>query len=414
MSRKRIALLLTAILAAIFGLAACGGDDGGDNGDAANGGDDPIVLGFAVAKTGTASNFDLPLTRAAEFAVEDINADGGVLGRQLEIVSSDTRSDAEQGALAAQEVIGNGADFVIVTADFDFGAPAARVAETEGLISYSLGAQSAKFGVQGIGPHAFTIGPPAVLNGVAAAEWASKSKGLKNPYLLVQQPYAFTAELSQGFEWAWGEVAGEDSIAGSDVFEAGDTNFQTQIARIKSASPQPDFIWLPGFAPEAPTLIKQIRAAGIDIPIVSAQALSSPFWLPTVGNLSEFYTVDAGNATGADPDPKVNELVDRVREAVGPDVPIGGNVTFGYSTIQALVKAMENAGSTDTEAVTEALQSFDKEPLLSGPTTYSPEAHITTSTRAVVNQVQNGKMDFAEEWEIGLEPPAEVIGVPIG
>ena len=66
----------------------------------------------------------MPAATGAQMAVDEINAAGGILGRQVEVVTADTQSDINQGARAGQEVIEQGADIMLVTPDFNFGGGA--------------------------------------------------------------------------------------------------------------------------------------------------------------------------------------------------------------------------------------------------------------------------------------------------
>ena len=91
--------------------------------------DDRIVVGFATAQSGFMQAYDEPATQAAQIRIAEINAAGGLLGRQIEIVAADTKSDRAEGAKAGLEVIEAGADLVVVSCDYDFGAPAALMAE---------------------------------------------------------------------------------------------------------------------------------------------------------------------------------------------------------------------------------------------------------------------------------------------
>ena len=61
----------------------------------------PIIIGAAIAQTSFLAPFDVPPTVAAQFAISDINAHGGVLGRPLKMIFSDTKSDQAAGATAA-------------------------------------------------------------------------------------------------------------------------------------------------------------------------------------------------------------------------------------------------------------------------------------------------------------------------
>ena len=59
--------------------------------------------------------------KTAEIAIEEINAKGGLLGRKLVTAYCDTKSDREEGARCGQEMVEKGADFIVVTCDYDFG-----------------------------------------------------------------------------------------------------------------------------------------------------------------------------------------------------------------------------------------------------------------------------------------------------
>ena len=126
---------------------------------------DPIIIGAAIALSGIAAPFDGDPSRAAEIAVSEINAAGGVLGRPLKIIYADTKSDFAHGAVAGEEVLDKGADVVIVTGDFDFGGGAARAANARKVIAISPFAADPKFGVRGIGPYAFTFSTASITSG---------------------------------------------------------------------------------------------------------------------------------------------------------------------------------------------------------------------------------------------------------
>src|SRR5579862_314342 len=123
----------------------------------------PIVIGEATAQTGTFSAYDVPPDLGAALAVKDINAKGGVLGRQLKVVQADDHSAIDQAPAAALKVLSQGANIGIVTCDYDHGAPAALVFQQHDIVSFAACAGSTKFGPTGIGPLAYTMG-------VAAAE----------------------------------------------------------------------------------------------------------------------------------------------------------------------------------------------------------------------------------------------------
>ena len=155
---------------------------------AANDTDDEIIVGFATAKSGVLQAYDQPAERSAKIAIEEINQSGGLLGKQIGIVDADTKSDRNEGVKAGQAVVDAGADIVVATCDYDYGAPAASVAQEEGLISFFLCAEDVKAGIEGIGPYAFS---PSILAAVQAAKIFADCKDFVDSPLLVSPDEAW-------------------------------------------------------------------------------------------------------------------------------------------------------------------------------------------------------------------------------
>src|ERR1700722_2895875 len=99
---------------------------------------DDIVIGFAVAQSGPVAGYDDNGTKTAQIFIDDVNAKGGILGKKLRAVFADPKSDRAEGAKAGQEVVSQGADLVVGTCDYDFGAPALLQAQKAGKISVFL------------------------------------------------------------------------------------------------------------------------------------------------------------------------------------------------------------------------------------------------------------------------------------
>ena len=204
-----------SLLAAALLVAACGGDDSSDKastgGSSSSGGDSskPIVIGAAIAQSGFLAPFDLPPYTAAQFAVDDINSKGGVLGRKLKLVATDMKSDPSQGPQAALDVLGQGADMVIVSCDFDTGSPAATTATSKGKIAFSTCAGAPQFGPQGIGPLAYTMGEAGQTEGAIMAEFAIQDKKFKTAYLLTDTDLEYFKNVAKGFQTRYPQVGGK-------------------------------------------------------------------------------------------------------------------------------------------------------------------------------------------------------------
>ncbi|MBS1676998.1 MAG: ABC transporter substrate-binding protein [Actinobacteria bacterium] len=394
--KRLIAFLLMALTA--VALAACGSGSGGSSSGSDSG---PVVLGFAIGETGFMQPFDGPAKKAAEFAIEDINKKGGAAGRKFETVSADTKSKPELSGDAATQVLSDGAEIVIPSGDFDQGSPAAIVAQEKGVLAFSPSAASTAWGPTGIGPLAFTMATAAGAEGATMAEWAFEKKGWKTAYLLTDDTLEFTKQSAFGFKERWKELGG--NLVGEDTFKQEDQSIASQINAIKGLSEQPEAIYLTSYMPGQAAAIKQIRAAGLNMPILAEEDVDGDYWKEAVPGVSGIYYATYVSIYGDDPSPEVNELVARYEKAEGKR-PESSLFVTGYATIQAIAKAIEiTKGSTDGTELQKALEGFENEELLL-PTTFTDKYHITLKRTLRVMQIENGKTSFVEKWTPKVTP----------
>jgi branched-chain amino acid transport system substrate-binding protein len=383
-------LLLTAMAAGCGGNGEKSSDQGGTNSK------EPIVIGEAVAKTGLMASLDQPAHVGTQMAIDDINAKGGVLGRQLKLVSVDSKSDPNEGAKAADEVLDKGAQLVIVSCDFDFGGPAAREAEKQDVISFSQCGASTKFGPLGIGPHGFTMSTSAPTQGAIHAEHAIE-EGWKSAYIIVDTSIDFDKQVCYGFETRFKQLGG--TIVGKDTFLQSDPTIGSQITRLSSASPKPQALMLCTYQPGLGQALRQVRSAGIEIPVFAGDDGDGYFWHESVPGLKDFYFTTYGSIAGDDPNPDVNAFFEKYKQRSGAAAPTSHSLT-GYGIIEAYAKAVETAGTDDADAVQKALENFKDVPLITGPTSYSPTLHIQLYRPMALMQVlAPGKDKLVKYWK---------------
>jgi len=354
----------------------------------------PIVIGAAIAQTGFIAAYDADPAKAAEMAVKEINASGGVLGRPLKLIYADTKSEIPQGAVAAMELLDQGADIMIVTGDFDFGGTAARTANSQGKVAIAPFAADPKFGVEGIGPYAFSFSTDSDTVGTVLAEFAT-AKGWKTAYALTQTTIQYDLSVSAAFQARFKEQNGDAALVGVDTFTMDDASIATHITRIKALNPQPDMLLLSTFTPAGPGALRQLRAAGLTMPILSGEDMDGDYWLESVPDLSNFYFAAMGSIFGDDPRPDVKKFIDDFTALHG-NHPSTAHTLTGYSVIQAIKVAAERAGSIESDAIKAEFEKFKDEPLLVGPTTFDEKTHINFMRPMVIMQVQGGKHSAVE------------------
>lgn len=397
---KRLFACMAVVVAAV-GLTACGSGSGDESSSSDEG---PITLGFAIGETGFMEPYDVPARTVAEMAVADINEAGGIDGRDLEIISANTKSKPELAGNAATQVISDGADVVVTSCDFDQGSPAAIVAQEAGKLAISTCAASTAFGPSGIGPLAFTMATAAPVEGAAMAEWGYNEKGWKTSATILDDTLEFTKQTTAGFISRWEELGGE--VLKETTFKQGDPSIASQINEIKSLDTPPDVLWLSSYMPGEASAIKQIRAAGLDMPILGDEDLDGDYWKEAVPGVSDVYYATYASLYGDDSNPEVNKLLERYKEQEGklPDTAL---FLTGYAMVQAIEKAVANAdGSTEGTDLQAALEEFDDEDLLL-PTTFTPEEHISFKRTLRIMQIQDGKTSLVKEFSPESVPVPE-------
>jgi branched-chain amino acid transport system substrate-binding protein len=392
-----MAVVLATVLIA---LAGCGDDDSESTaGGGGGGGSGPITIGAAIAETGILQPYDGPAWTAFKMAVADANADGGVNGRKIKLITGDTKSEIPNGATVAKSLLDKGADIMVVTCDFDFGSPAAQVAQAAGKVSMSLCAQSPKFGAQGVGDKAYTVSESVLTEGVVVASFARDEKDLKNAFLLVDDTLQYDRGLCDGFEKGFTEQGGE--IAGEAHWKGGNASIAGEITKIKSSGA--DSVVLCSFPPAGASALRQLRSAGIDLPILSGGGMDGTYWIKAVPDLSDFYITTQVSVFGNDPNPDVNDFVKRFERETGA-APATAYAAVGFSAAQALLDALAGTdGDPSGDALMEQLNAFDDQELLVGPTTFTPEIHIPVDRPMAVLEYRKGKPDHVTTQEPGVE-----------
>lgn len=405
-ARKRPVRMFAAIGAValfVVGLLVSGCGSGTGNGSAAGTSGSksgPITVGAAIALSGWNAAFDSPPWAAFKLAAEKVNKEGGIDGRELKFVVRDMRSDTAQAAATANSVLDAGAELLLVPCDPDLGAPGATVGQERGVLVFSLCEASTRgVGPQAIGELTYTPSQAANLEGYVMAEWGMKKKGIKSSYVIRDTAGTYNLDVCKGYEKRFPEIGGD--IKGIDDVKNEDQSIASTITNIKNANP--DAIFICSYPPGAASWVRQLRAAGIDQPILSDMAMDGTYWLNAISDLSDFYYPTAASIYGDDPNPKVNEFVNEFTQAEGK-MPETAYSLFGAAILELFQTAAERAGSTEGTALSDELNKFQKVPTMVGSTTYTPEVHIALDRPMLVMQIQKGTPSYLETWQIEKAP----------
>ncbi|MDF1722591.1 MAG: ABC transporter substrate-binding protein [Minwuia sp.] len=393
--------LVTSAIGAVAALGLAAGVT------AANADDHEVVVGFAASYSGWMQAYSQPASNAALIAIDDINAKGGILGKKIRAVMADAKTDRVEGTKAGQEVLNEGAQMLAVDCDYDFGAPAALAAKNANKIAIFLCAESVLAGIQGVGRNAFSSSVLAGVQGATIAEWGSQNKGWKTAYILLDTTIEYNKGTCYGFDWMWREKLGLE-IMGHDVYQNNDASIAAQITRIKNLPKQPDIIMNCSHIPGGASALRQIRAAGITSALAGGSSMSGTYWLDSVPNLSGHYVTEQASIYGDDPRPAVEEFNKKYEARFG-ERPNSQYTYPGYLVIEMWARAVELAGTFETDAVVAAMETFRDEPFLIGTRTFTNVLHHQDRAPYLIVETTNGKPAVAADFTISEAVPLDVL-----
>ncbi|UWQ92844.1 ABC transporter substrate-binding protein [Rhodobacteraceae bacterium M382] len=367
---------------------------------------DDITVGFAIAKSGWMEAYDTPAAAAAKIRIGEINANGGLLGQQVKWVETDTKTDRAQSAKAGLQVLDDGADMMVVSCDYDFGAPAALAAEAEGKNSFFLCAEDVKAGIQGVGPNSFSGSVLAAVQGATMAEWSTHQRDAKTGYVLLDTTIEYNKGICTGFDWMFPKAGGD--IVGRDTFKNNDASIASQISRIKALPQEPDVIMLCSYIPGAAAAVRQLRAAGIQSMILNGSAVDGSYWLDAVPDLSGFVLPVQGSIYGDDPRAEVERFNTAYEAATGAR-PASQYAYPGYVLIDLWAKAVARAGTVEGSAVTAELEKMQNEATTFGPRSFSDTLHHQNSANMQIIEISGATPAVVDNWTISEPVPLDVL-----
>ena len=329
-------------------VAGCG--QGGDN-SAQEG--DTIKVGINTELSGPVASYGSNASNGALLAIEELNAAGGVLGKQIEALSRDCKSIPDEAmsisaALVGEKVVaqigpltsGNvaGSTPVMMENQIPLLAPAATAAN----VTYDEKTDTVR-------DYIFTV---CFLDSDQArrmANFALEELQVKNAAIYGSTSDDYAKGLAKYFKEEFTAKGG--TIVAEEGFVAQDKDFRATLTKIKGSNPE--FIYVPGYYTEVAVLIKQAREMGITCPIGGGDGWDSPDMVSVAGadalNDSFFtnhYSVD-------DPDPAIQSFIEAYKAKYNkvPD----SFAALGYDAAKLLANAIERAGAADPVQVRDAL-----------------------------------------------------------
>ena len=377
MFKRSVALTFALCLVA----AACstsddGGDDGGATGATGAPSGDPIVIGFPADLTTDWAYYDSPMDEGAQFAVDQINDAGGVLGRPLELKTVDMRNDVAEAAKVTQQLIDDGAVYLVGTVGDGILAEGQVACATGVPISTGLGTAPTLVG--DMGECAYQLVMSDNIQAAVLAEYAL-GEGYENAYVLGSNEIPYTRDLPIFFSDAFENGGG--TVVGTDQYKLGAGDYSAVVTKIDQADPEPDVIFTPMYIPDSVVFLRQLRQAGITTPVLSTDGNADAALLDAGAKAIDGLTFSNSVCT-AEGDPNVQAFYDDYNAANGED-PSSYVAVIGYDEVNIVAEAIEAAGSTDPAAIQEELAALDYTGV-SGHVVMDPETRRANKPAALI------------------------------
>jgi branched-chain amino acid transport system substrate-binding protein len=379
--------LLSLLL--IIGLAA--GQCGGPAAAPAAG---PIKIGAIYNLTGAQASLDSPSANGAKLAVKEINDAGGVLGRKLELVLYDGKTEAATiGNWATKLVESDKVVAMIGFSDTDMVLAAAPIAAKAGIVFVTSGATSPKLPEQ-VPDYLFMACFGDNVQAAAGAEYAYNTLNAKSTYLLVDKGMEYTLLLGKYFKERFTELGGQ--VVLEDTYQTGDKDFSAQITKLKALGTMPDILFISSGPDDVGTIVKQFRDAGVDVPIVGGDGYDTPLLVEIAGQGADntYFTTHSLMDADLGTDAVKKFITDYQAEFKTP--PENAFAGLGYDAVKLVADAIKRAGSDDPKAIREALQKTKDLPGVTGAITFQPGSRIPQKGVTII-LVKDGKFTLAAE-----------------
>lgn len=349
-----LALCGAMLLGTLVGCGG-GGEEPAPTAGGAEAAGDPIKLGFFCPLTGGTAQAGQAALNGAQIAVDEINADGGIQGRKLEIISYDDKSSPEEAVKAATKLV------QVDKVNAIFGSlhsgnvlAAADVIENSKTICVS-GGTSPTWLEQGY-TYLFRSISNNNYTAIELARFADSQGYKKLAVFTSNDEYGVTggksfqdAAKDYGFEYV-----------ASETFAHGDRDFTGQFAKIKAAAPDAVVIW--GLGDDLGFVAKQLRQSGFDGPVLGCESWGNPEALQNGGDALQNVYFASQYLTYSDPndaeDPAMKAFLETYIETFGA-APMSDNAFRAYDGVNLIAKAMRDGECTEGEALRDAFNDID-------------------------------------------------------
>ena len=365
---------LVAILIVFISLSNC-----------KSGGGDKIKVGEFASLTGKEATFGTSAHEGTLLAIEQVNLSGGVLGKQLELLTEDDQTKAGEPANAVNKLISkDGVIAILGEVASSRSLEAAPICQQSQIPMISPASTNPT--VTQEGDYIFRVCFNDDFQGGALANFASGTLKAKKVAILTDVKSDYSKGLAKSFKAKYSNNGG--NIGTELDFNGGDKDFKGQLTAIKSDNP--DAIFLPGYYNDVALICIQAKQLGMNIPIFGGDGWESESLL-TIGKDAMEGHYFSTHCSIEQPTAEMTAFVAAYQKRFEGKTP-DAMAVLGYDSAMVLVDAIKRAKTTESVALRDAIAATKNFAGASGNITLNADRDAVKAL--VFIQIKNEKFTY--------------------
>ncbi|SHE77617.1 amino acid/amide ABC transporter substrate-binding protein, HAAT family [Seinonella peptonophila] len=373
--RKFTTAIILVLMASLMVVGCSSGQGGGG---------DTIKIGWFGPLTGPTSTDGIHSRDAAQLAIDQVNKQGGVKGKKLELVAEDDQGKPEEALKAVQKLINN--DRVVALIDGAYSGPSKTVApKVQKAKIPMVAAYVVHPDVTKGGDYVNRVIYTGPVQGKAMADYAVNDLKKKNIAVLY-------VDIDYG-KSIYGAFKEEVQKLGSKIaidrpFNMGDKNFSSLLTAVKAKNP--DALYVVGYYNEASAIVKQAKETGLNVQFLGVDGFDSPKYLELGQQNTEGSTFTT-SFYGSDPREVVQQFVKewKAKHQSEPDMLSSQS----YDAAKVIIEALKKTGP-DSKALAKAINETKDLEGTSGKITFGPDHEVIKPV--IFMTVHDGKFQFVK------------------
>jgi branched-chain amino acid transport system substrate-binding protein len=352
-----------------------------------------IKIGGDFELTGGVASYGQSAVNGAKLAFKQVNASGGVLGKQINFITADNKSEPSESANAVTKLITQDKAVVIMGAVASSNTLAAVQIATDNKVPLlTPTSTNPKITVDDNGSVKDYIFRSCFIDpfqGTVMANFAAKTLKAKTAVIYIDNSSDYAKGLAQFFEESFVKNGGQ--ILAKEAYLQKDQDFKATLTKIKAVNA--DVVYVPGYYEEVGKIVKQGRELGITVPVLGGDGWDSPKLVEIAGKEVLNGTYFSNHYSTEDKDPRVSKFVEDYKKEYNqtPDAL----AALGYDGAMMIVDAIKRANSTEPAKIKDALAQTKDLQLVTGQ--ISLDASHNPIKSAVIIEMKDGNQTFREK-----------------